>query len=205
MEQEVRDLRVNGLETRVPDFIKDILAEITFQARSSSDINQHSGVSCRVSIRSYEAVAGHALKHSLVSGEKKAVPRITDLEAAFPAIAGKLELEYEIPDGNQYDILENLTKSAVKIVFDKHFAADSLQETIDSFQKGMTAEISSDQPSENYLEGYKVISGLKEAVGRLVDPDDPGLAASAVEFILEGLHLSNKLNREVAQKKIMYS
>lgn len=205
MEQEAAIPGIDGVVVETPDYMKDILAQITFNARKSTDINQHSGVSCRVSIRSYEAVAGHAIKRSLVSGEKKAVPRITDLEAAFPAIAGKLELEYEIPDGNQYDILDNLTKSAVKIVFDKHFNADSLQDTVDSFQNGMTAEISCDQPSENYLEGYKVIGGLKEAVGRLVDPDDPGLAASAVEFILEGLHLSNKLNREVAQKKIMYS
>ncbi len=78
MEQEARSLSIDGFDTFVPDFIKEILAEITFQARLSTDINQHSGVSCRVSIRSYEAILGSALKRCLALSEQRVVPRITD-------------------------------------------------------------------------------------------------------------------------------
>ena len=144
MEQEVRDLRVNGLETHVPEFIKDILAEITFQARSSADINQHSGVSCRVSIRSFEAISGSALRRCLKLGESKAVPRITDIESTFPAIAGKLELEYEVAESKEQEIVENLAKRAIKSVFDAHFKIEDLSPILEFFENGMNAEIAQD-------------------------------------------------------------
>jgi magnesium chelatase subunit I len=204
MEQEVRNLNINGLETHVPEFMKDILAEITFQARSSADINQHSGVSCRVSIRSFEAINGSALRRSLKLGEDKAVPRITDIEATFPAIAGKLELEYEVAEGKEKEIVENLAKRAIKSVFDSNFELEDLSPILDSFENGMKAEIAQDLPSEAYMEGFQVIPGIKEAVTKLVDPHNAPEASAAIEFILEGLHLSNKLNREVVKDRVVY-
>jgi magnesium chelatase subunit I len=204
MEQEVRDLNVNGLETYVPEFIKDILAEITFQARSSGDINQHSGVSCRVSIRSLEAINGSAMRRCLKLGESKAVPRITDIESTFPAITGKLELEYEVPESKEKEIVANLANRAIKVVFDQHFKLEDLAPILTSFEKGMKAEIAQDLPSEAYVEGFQVIPGMKDAVGALVDPQNPPEASAAIEFILEGLHLSNKLNREMLNDRVVY-
>ena len=67
---------------------------MTLQARSSPDISQHSGVSCRATIRSFEAILGSAVRRCFELSEKKAVPRITDIEMTFLAISGKLELEY---------------------------------------------------------------------------------------------------------------
>ncbi|MBU4317540.1 MAG: AAA family ATPase [Proteobacteria bacterium] len=204
MEQEIAMPVIDGVSVDIPDFIKEIIAETTFQARKSTDVNQHSGVSCRVSIRSYEAIVGNAIKRCLMVDENKAVPRITDLESTFPAILGKLELEYEVPDSNDLDILENISKRAVKIVFDEHFDIKDLTSIVDSFKKGMSAEISSTQPSVDYMDGYKVIDGLKDAVKTLVDPDNAAMASSAIEFVLEGLHLSNMLNRETLQSGYLY-
>ena len=204
MEQEVRTLSLEGLSTCVPDFIKEIIAEITFQARRSQEINQHSGVSCRVSIRSYEAIVGSALRRSLEFSEAIVVPRITDIEAAFPAIAGKMEMEYEVVDENQADIIVNLTKQAVKLIFDTHFKLEELASITDAFENGVTAEISRNQPSKDYLPAFNVIPGMEDAAGTLVDPANPAEAAAAIEFILEGLHLSNKLNREVIEDRLVY-
>jgi len=204
MEQEVRTLNVDGIETHVPEFIKEILAEITFQARSSADISQHSGVSCRVSIRGYEAITGSALRRCLELGENKMVPRITDIESAFPAVAGKLELEYEVPDKKEADIVENLAKRAIKVVFDEHFKLEDLAGIVESFENGIKAEISQNLPSEAYMEGFQVIPGIKDAVRTLVNPENAPEASAAIEFILEGLHLSNKLNREVVRDRIVY-
>lgn len=204
MEQEVRNPNVNGLETHVPQFIKDILAEITFQARSSADINQHSGVSCRVSIRSLEAINGSAVRRCLKLGESRAVPRITDIESTFPAITGKLELEYEVPESKEKEIVENLAKRAIKVVFDQYFKPGNLSPILGAFENGMKAEIAQDLPSEAYLEGFEVIPGMKDAVDTLVDSQNPPEASAAIEFILEGLHLSNKLNRDVVEDKVVY-
>ncbi|MFC1533144.1 magnesium chelatase, partial [Thermodesulfobacteriota bacterium] len=204
MEQEVRRPAFGSFETNVPIFMKEILAERTFQARSSPDINQHSGVSCRVSIRSYESIMGSALNRCLEFGEKLAVPRITDLESTYPAVIGKLELEYDAAERNDGDVLETLTNRAIKVVFNEYFQVEGLSSIVYSFQNGASAEVSQFLPSQDYMDGYDIIPGLREAVQTLVNPDNPSEAASAIEFILEGLHLSNKLNRQVVNKRIVY-
>ena len=204
MEQEVRTLNLDGLSICIPDFIKEIIAEITFQARRSQEINQHSGVSCRVSIRSYEAIVGSALRRSLEFSEEIVVPRITDIEATFPAIAGKVEMEYEAVDENQADVIVNLAKQAIKAIFDTHFKIDELASITDAFENGVTAEIAQNQPSKDYLPAFNVIPGMEDAAGKLVDPADPAQASAAIEFILEGLHLSNKLNREMIENRMVY-
>jgi len=204
MNQEVRKPNLNGYDSDVPDFIKEIIAETTFQARSSSEINQSSGVSCRVSIRSFEAIMGNALKRCLDLGEKEIVPRISDIESTYPAITGKLEMEYDILDTNGSEIIENLVKHAVKAVFDGYFNVDELSTLVESFQNGMSAEISQLQPSENYMDGLKIIPGMENAVAKIADISSPPLVASAIEFILEGLHLSNKLNREIKGSGLIY-
>jgi magnesium chelatase subunit I len=204
MEQETRKPEIDGMETYVPLFIKEILAETTFQARNSPDINQHSGVSCRVSIRSYESIMGSAIRRSLQLEEKRAVPRITDIESTFPAILGKLEAEYEAADNGEDQLVEDLTRRAIKVVFDEHFKVEELSSIIGSFQNGMSAQISQTQPSNVYMDGLKIIPGMKEAIQTLVNPDNPDEASSAIEFILEGLHLSNKLNCEVTTEGMIY-
>lgn len=204
MEQEARLLPTERQETRVPPFIKEILAEVTFQARKSPEINQHSGVSCRVSIRSYEAIVGSAVRRCLLLDEGKAVPRMTDMEAIYPAIGGKLELEYEVSDHKGEEIMEDLVRCATKVVFDEHFALDDLAAVCDTFQQGLSARVSASMPSADYLDGFEVMPGLREAVSTLADPDSPPEAAAAIEFILEGLHLSNKLNRQVEEGAIVY-
>ncbi|MBU2546893.1 MAG: magnesium chelatase [Proteobacteria bacterium] len=204
MEQEARAPRFGDYQVAVPDFMKDILAEITFQARSSPDVNQHSGVSCRVTIRSYEAIVGSAARRCLELKEDRAVPRVSDIEAAYPAMVGKIELEYEAADRSEMEVIEDLFRRAVKVVFDERFKNRSLETVVQAFQNGMGAEVSRSMPSLDYMDALQEIPGMREAVRTLADPDDPGAAASAIEFILEGLHLSNKLNRDVVQNRRVY-
>ena len=204
MEQEARHLPLNGLKSSVPLFIKEILAEMTLQARNSPDISQHSGVSCRATIRSYEAILGSALRRCLELGEKKVVPRITDIEATFPSIAGKLELEYGGKDRKEGEVVEELARRATKVIFDEQFKADELSSIINSFNNGIGAVVSQSIPSAEYLDGLKNIPGLKDAVKSLVNVECHAEAASAIEFVLEGLHLSNKLNKETLNGKFIY-
>jgi magnesium chelatase subunit I len=204
MEQEARSIGSDGLACYIPPFIKEILAEMTMQARTSPDISQHSGVSCRVTIRSFEAIIGSALRRCLALGEKKMVPRITDIESTFPTIMGKLELEYGGQDKKQSEIVEDLARRAVKVVFDERFKVEDLSSIVDSFNDGMGAEVSQSIPSEEYMDGLKNVPGLREAVKSLANPKDLAESSSAIEFILEGLHLSNKLNREVVEGVRVY-
>ena len=147
---------------------------------------------------------GSALRRSLEFSEEIVVPRITDIEATFPAIAGKVEMEYETVDENQADVIVNLAKQAIKAIFDTHFKIEELASITDAFENGVTAEISQNQPSKDYLPAFNVIPGMEDAAGKLVDPADPAQASAAIEFILEGLHLSNKLNREMIENRMVY-
>jgi magnesium chelatase subunit I len=205
MVQEAKIPPLKNLELLVPDFIREVLAEITFQARRSPDINQHSGVSCRVSIRAYEAIIGAAVRRCLQEGELTIAPRVTDLRAVFPAVTGKVELEYEAVDSTEGELVDDLAKRAVKVVFDEHFDVEALEPIVAAFKSGIGAEVSPMLPASDYVDIYERIKGMKAAVGQLVDSDDPALVASAVEFVLEGLHLSNKLNREEKGEGLLYT
>ncbi|NQU62962.1 MAG: hypothetical protein HQ517_01565 [SAR324 cluster bacterium] len=132
------------------------------------------------------------------------MPRICDLESVFPAIAGKLEMEYDVEDRSETELLGDLSKRAIKTVFNKYFELEKLVSIIHVFQTGMKVTASQLQPSAEYLEIFEVIPGLRDAVQLLVDPTDPASAASAIEFIFEGLHLSNKINRDVVNEEIVY-
>ena len=77
----------------IPYYMKEILAEITSQARESSEINQRSGVSCRVSISNFETLLGNALRRSIIHGEQYVCPRTSDLPYIMASFSGKIELE----------------------------------------------------------------------------------------------------------------
>jgi len=205
MEQECRPFRVDGINVHVPSFMKEIVAEMTFQARSSTEINQHSGVSCRVSIRSFESLLGSALRRCLTLGEPLAVPRITDIETIYPAVTGKIELEYEVPDVNVEEIINDLARRAIKTVFDSHFRVEELGKIIEAFEQGLKAEIAHLQPSDAYLKGLKFIPGMQTAVEKIADIKNAAEVAAALEFVLEGLHLSDRLNREALNKGLVYT
>lgn len=204
MEQESHILPGDGYCVRVPKFIKNIIAEITFQARASHEINQRSGVSVRTTIANYETIVAKAEKRAIKIREREVSPRITDLPALIPSTAGKIELEYLGEDTSEFNVIDNIIKRAVKTVFDSYFPTHSIfPELLESFEQGYV-EVANTMPSDEYLVGLKEIKGLEKCVKRLEIDNSPAEIASAIELILEGLHLNNKLNKEIFEGKIIY-
>ena len=204
MMQEARILPRDGYCVKVPKFIKNIIAEITFQARASHEINQRSGVSVRTTIANYETMIANAEKRAINIGEREVAPRITDLPALIPSTAGKIELEYLGEDTSEGNVIDNLIKRAIKNVFDSYFPAHNIfPELLESFERGYV-EVANTMPSDEYLVGLKEIKGLEKCINRLEIDGSSAEIASAIELILEGLHLSNKLNKEIVQGKIIY-
>jgi magnesium chelatase subunit I len=204
MTQEARILAPDGYCVKVPKFIKNIIAEITFQARASHEINQRSGVSVRTTIANYETIIANAEKRAINIGEREVAPRITDLPALIPSTAGKIELEYLGEDTSEGNVIDNLIKRAIKNVFDSYFPAHNIfPELLESFEHGYV-EVANTMPSDEYLVGLKEIKGLEKCINRLEIDSSSAEIASAIELILEGLHLSNKLNKEIVQGKIIY-
>ena len=178
----------------VPEYMKRILAEITAQARQSSEINQRSGVSVRVSIANYETALSNAVRRSIIHGEEWACPRVSDLSYIVASFAGKIELE-TFEEGRESRVTDDLTRRALLRVFGSYFNLDDLEDVIMAFDMGQSALTGSDRPASGYPELAVSIDGMAGAVATLTEGDQrPEVVAAAVEFVLEGLHLSRRLN-----------
>ena len=204
MEQEMPVFDREAAAVRIPDFMKEIVAHLTFEARGSNEINQSSGVSVRVTINNYESLLSNAEKRAVRLGEREIVPRLSDLHSILASTAGKIELEYVGEDKREDDLVDRLINRAVLKVWDKYLKVEGLKKVTEHFEAGWGVEVSDRMRAEEYLEGIRQIPGLREAVAELGPFESPGLMAAAIEFVLEGLHLHQKLNKDRAGGRYTY-
>ncbi len=192
MDQESTKLDLDGHNLHVPVYMKEIIAEITHQARLSPDINQRSGVSVRASVANYEALLANAFRRALRLGEKDVVPRLSDLPFIVPSLHGKVEFE-AMEEGQEDKITERILVAAVKKVFDRCFDVDDIESIALAFNDGLTVEIGESATTSDYAAIVRRVAGLKDAVKNMtkVKAETP----AAVEFVLEGLHLHELLNK----------
>jgi magnesium chelatase subunit I len=195
MEQERTEYAGSGFETIVPDYMREIIAEVTHLARRSNDISQRSGVSVRVSICNYESMLANALRRSIRLREQQVAPRISDLSALLATTGGKIELE-SVGETTEEKIVERLVQRATLNVFNRHFSIGDLEELVTNFERGLSIETSDTMSSLEYMTQASEVGGLTEAVRTLGAQGNPALVASAMEFVLEGLHLHRKLNKD---------
>jgi magnesium chelatase subunit I len=195
MEQEYTRLDMGEYRVSVPTFMQEIIAEITHLARRSPDINQRSGVSVRTSIANYEALMANALRRAIRTGEQVVVPRISDLDFIAPSFQGKVEFE-AMEEGREEKILQRLVQEAVKSVFDRYTDAALMEAVAIQFADGQYVTTGESLPASEYRKLLQKIGALNNAVGSLVKDDHEVMTASAIEFILEGLHLNQLLNKD---------
>ncbi|MCB1647662.1 MAG: hypothetical protein KDI36_19525, partial [Pseudomonadales bacterium] len=187
----------------VPAFMQQIIAEITQRARKSPDINQRSGVSVRASVANYEAMLANALRRAIQLGETDVVPRISDLPFIMPSLQGKIEFE-AMEEGREEKIMQKLFDEAVRGVFDRFLDISTLESLALSFAEGMHITTGSTLSSVDYEDIIRRIDGLEAVVVKLTDFDRPAIRASATEFILEGLHLHQLLNKQSSNGRTTY-
>ena len=205
VEQEIGRFARPARELTIPKFLKEIIAEITFQARQSPDINQVSGVSVRMSISNMESLIGNAEKRAIRNREREIAPRVSDLDALFASTEGKLEMEYTGQNKSPEQVFQKLVQKALKTVFQQHFGAEELEAIAACFKDGWWVEVSDSMPARQYTASLASLKPMEEAIAKLGPPATEGAAAAAMEFILEGLHLSNKLNKEVTSGAAIYN
>ncbi|HKW22431.1 MAG TPA: sigma 54-interacting transcriptional regulator [Ktedonobacterales bacterium] len=203
MEAEAAPFSAEGMETSYPRFMEEIVAELTHQARRSSDISQRSGVSVRVSITNYENVMSNAVRRAIRLKERQAVPRVSDLTAVIASTAGKIELD-TVGEAREDKIIEKLLRQSITKVFREYFEVAEFEQLVAGFEKGLSVQASDTQPSMEYVNQLARVGGLKPAVAKLDGHGNPAMVASAVEFILEGLHLNKRLNKDEVAGQARY-
>jgi len=185
-----------GPAGEVPSFMLELIAETSALARRSPDVSQRSGVSVRVSIANLEVLGAAALKRAVRLGEPSGAPRISDLPALVASTAGKIELETLGDDVAEERIVDRLLTRAVQNVFNRHVDVDDLDEVVGAFERGLAIETGELVPSARYLRWLRDVPGLAAAVARLGVTDSASAVASAIEFVLEGLHINRRLNKD---------
>jgi magnesium chelatase subunit I len=205
VEQEAQVAAVEGVQIFIPEFMKQIVAEVTLQARSSPDVSHASGVSVRMSIANYETLAANALRRAMRHGDGEAVPRVSDLRALAASMRGKIEFEIAANHKNEEEIVNELGKRATKVVFDA-VAGDlaAYKAILTAFDKGWMVEVTDMTPAKEFVAGMDQIEGLRAAALRLAGGDSAPRIAAAIELIFEGLHLSNKLNKKLSEQGAVY-
>lgn len=208
MKQEAVPLDVetpNGpITVSVPDYLTDVVATFTHLARSSNQVNQRSGVSVRLSVSNYEALSANALRRGLRSGETSIVARVDDLDALPASSQGKIEIE-SLEEGREGMILDTLIKGAVLTVFKDAIDPGQTRAVVDAFEEGAIAHTGEDVTSADLAKLVADVEALREPVMALTGGDESeGALAAAVEFVLEGLHLSKRLNKDSSGASATY-
>ena len=195
MEQEARP-PAGDTPLRVPQYMKEVLAALTAELRRSPHVNHRSGVSVRYSIGNLETLAAAAVRRAARTGEPEAVPRVCDLPAVLEASLGRVEFD-TIEEGREEEILLRAVRTAELEVFRRRLSGFDFQPILARFAGGFVAETSDLTPAADLLAQFGELPGLSKLLARLgVEEESPGVAASALEFALEGLHLSRKLNKD---------
>jgi len=205
MDQEARE-EPGAVPVRVPIFMKEIVASLTLELRRSPHVNHRSGISVRYSIGNLETLRAAAVRRAARTGEPEAVPRVVDLPAVLRSSEGRVEFD-TVEEGREHDILRRAMRSAELDVFRRRLSGFDFTGLLGRFDDPVFAVDTSElTPASELLGAFGDLPGLAKLLERLgVREESPGVAASALEFALEGLHLSRRLNKDEADGVARYA
>ncbi|HTG87895.1 MAG TPA: hypothetical protein VL907_12705 [Pyrinomonadaceae bacterium] len=181
----------------VPDFIREVVEQIAFEAREDNHVDKHSGVSQRMPITVMESVVSNAERRALLTGEEPIVPRIADIYAALPAMTGKMELEYEGEQLGASRIARDLIKRAAGEIFEGYFVGIDFSRTVQWFDEGNKLLLADTAGAGECVTLIESVPELLEAalIPFEFDRTDSGRLVAACELVLEGLYAQNKISR----------
>ncbi|WP_339627178.1 magnesium chelatase [uncultured Maribacter sp.] len=190
----------------VPDLAKDLLEQISFEARESEYVDAKSGVSARTSITAFENLLSTAERRSLLNGGDHTMVRLSDFLGVIPSITGKIELVYEGEQEGADGVAGILIDDAVKSLFPKYFPKINKLERKDEptvydellhwFFQGEGFELMDDFTDEEYKRALDSIPALNQ----LIKEHQPDYNEKDVYFLKElllwGLVSHRKLNKQ---------
>jgi magnesium chelatase subunit I len=186
------------IPTLIPRPLKEVIAAFTAQLRASPAINQRSGVSVRFSIGAMETVAASALRRAARLGEDRAVARPVDLWVALDSLVGRVEFD-ALEEGRESEVMRRALRKALLEVWRRRLGGEDFGGLVDAFEHGLvveTSELSGATELLGQLGRELDALGLDRVVRRLeLGEESADALASALEFCLEGLHLTKRINK----------
>ena len=209
-ESSVRDSK----DVYVPEIAKDIIEQISFEARESVYVDSKSGVSARLSISAFENLISSAKRRMLINGESNTTIRMTDFNAVISAINGKIELVYEGEQEGATEISRLLILESVRTFFVNYFPKikklnkseelDPYSEVLDWF-KNKELFIDENLDNKSYNDTFKTIKVLKKFVKNHIPKIDPKDENFMCEFLLWGLSSYKKVSITRTSRGLSFS
>ena len=195
------------LVAEVGEHLLEILARFTRALRESSAIDQRSGVSARFAIAAAEGVSGSALRRAARTGDllDHPVARVCDLPQVVPTLMGKIEFEMG-EEGRERAVLDHLLRMATAETFRDRLGGLDLSGFTAVFAEGSVVETGDLVPAGELLSQLGTLPGLSKVLDRLGYGDDagPGQVAAAAEFVLEGLFLTRRIEKDTVDGRTVY-
>ena len=198
----------------VPEIAKDIIEQISFEARESVYVDSKSGVSARLSISAFENLISSAKRRMLINGESNTTIRMTDFNAVISAINGKIELVYEGEQEGATEISRLLILESVRTFFVNYFPKikklnkseelDPYNEILDWF-KNKELFIDENLDNKSYNDTFKTIKVLKKFVKNYIPKIDPKDENFMSEFLLWGLSSYKKVSITRTSRGLSFS
>jgi magnesium chelatase subunit I len=209
-ESSVRDSK----DVYVPEIAKDIIEQISFEARESVYVDSKSGVSARLSISAFENLISSAKRRMLINGESNTTIRMTDFNAVISAINGKIELVYEGEQEGATEISRLLILESVRTFFVNYFPKikklnkseelDPYSEVLDWF-KNKELFIDENLDNKSYNDTFKTIKVLKKFVKNHIPEIDLKDENFMCEFLLWGLSSYKKVSITRTSRGLSFS
>ena len=186
-----------GNDVLIPEFIREVVEQIAFEAREDNHVDKHSGVSQRMPITVMESVVSNAERRSLLTGDEPIVPRIADVYAAIPSMTGKMELEYEGEQLGAHRIARDLIKRAAGEIFEGYFVGFDFARTVQWFDEGNKLLLTDTASADECKTLIDAVPELWETASIPFDfaASDTAQLVAACELVLEGLYAENKISR----------
>ena len=198
----------------VPEIAKDIIEQISFEARESVYVDSKSGVSARLSISAFENLISSAKRRMLINGESNTTVRMTDFNAVISAINGKIELVYEGEQEGATEISRLLILESVRTFFVNYFPKikklnkseelDPYSEVLDWF-KNKELFIDENLDNKSYNDTFKTIKVLKKFVKNHIPKIDAKDENFMCEFLLWGLSSYKKVSITRTSRGLSFS
>lgn len=173
-EQETAEASKEQSNIYVPELAKDILEQISFEARENHFIDSKSGVSARLSITAFENLLSTAERRALVAGDTKTSVRLGDFMGIIPSITGKVELVYEGEQEGVAEVANQLIVDAVNTVFELMFPKiekltkqsdlDPYEEVVAWFFEESDFELLDSFSNDEYEDALDQISPLSDLI-----------------------------------------
>ncbi len=187
-----------ALVAPVPEHVLEVLSRFARAVRASPAVDSRTGVSARFAIAAAETVAASALRRAGLLDEPEAVARIGDTVSVTSTLRGKVEFESG-EEGREIEVLAHLLRTATAETFRGRLAGLDLSTFVNLVSEGKVVETGDLVGAEEVLRQVGPVPGLAKVLGRLGLGDAPtrGEAAAGVEFVLEGLHLTRRMSKEL--------